>query len=104
MLDKYKVNLVLWAMEPWYQRVKDPKLFPAFIGAGFAGEPRATPFRPDSRLQKTYYEMPALSCSIYRRAICNSPRSMRMASPWTRGELCPAAKSCRFQNPSENGG
>lgn len=58
MLQKYKVNLVLWGEEQWYQRVKDPELFPAFLGVGFSGNTETTTFRDDPRLQMSYYEMP----------------------------------------------
>lgn len=54
ILDKHKVQLVLWSDEPWYQRVEDPAHFPVFVGAGFSGHVKDTTFASDPRLKKSY--------------------------------------------------
>lgn len=58
LLDKAKVQIVVWSDEPWFQCVKDPEHFPVFLGAGFSGEAKPRAFAEDPRLRAAYGEEP----------------------------------------------
>ncbi|GEM_PF-791377 len=58
LLEAHGVSLVLWADEPWYQRVHPPGGRTTFLGVGWSGRVKPTTFEPADALRATATDRP----------------------------------------------
>jgi hypothetical protein len=95
ILERHRVQLALWAGEPWHQRVYDPKVGALMLGVGWSGLVRrdATFRSDDPRLQATAQGRPGVTMLEFR------PDLMRALAIDVDGETVDAAYFDRAAGP-----